>query len=759
MSRPAPPPALDRLDRLEDRVAEVERLLARGVPPTAAPRRTGLAVPAVAPAAPPAAPAESTWPRPSRGTDAPASGDPSPTSATPAGGRVRVVGPAADDVAPVPGTVETERVRPAAPQADPWLRLDEAFVGGRLLAWAGGAALLAALATLLWLGVRDGWLGEELRCLLGAAASGALLTAGVHNARAGRAGEVSWVMAGTGLAGLYATTAVATTTYGLLPDAAGLALLAALGVAAAGLALRWDAPPLAGAGLLGALAAPVLAPVDGLLLPMVIATMAATGLLLRRRPWTWLALLATVLGLPQVAYRTVLLLDDLDGVGHTVLAVAVAAPGIGVVAATVAGLVMVAGWEIAGTRPHERWSMPLLLVVHAAVAATLGAGYALVDRPWAAAATLGAIAAVFTLGAVRVRRRTPTGSVVELVLLSAAVLVVDLGFAFVASGLGQLVGWAVTGLCFAVLARRAAGMRLPALIGGLGLHAGLALVETVAAAGDAATGTGFLASAAVLAALCAVSARVVAPRSPGARMVLDASALAVALGWTALTVGPEVLACVVAGEAAALALLDRRAPDVVARLGALVLLGVGAVVAALHGDAVALEVAWGTRAADDLFGLAGPPLAVALAATVAVVAWGRPGPRMPTGPLADGPQVDATFRGLVVGGAGALGLLAASVGVAWLVARLGGGADAAEVARDVLWAAAGLALLAGGLLRDALVLRTGGLLLLAGVGLKIALLDLAGVDTAARVVAWAVLGAVLLAGAALYRRLRPTTAA
>ncbi|WP_022928989.1 DUF2339 domain-containing protein [Patulibacter americanus] len=754
MSRPAPPPAPDRLDLLEQRVAEVERLITRGAVASGAPSRR--AAPAVA--APRPAAAEPVWPRP------------------------------AGHLAPRPGTVPTERPRRVpsesasgspsefefafGPSFEPersasrpepateshsesWLRLDEAFVGGRLLAWAGGAALLAALATLLWLGVRDGWLGEELRCVLGAVASAALLTAGLRNARSGRAGEVSWVMAGTGLAGLYATTAVATTTYGLLPDAAGIALLAALGVAAAGLALRWDAPPLAGAGLLGALAAPVLAPVDGLVLPMVIGTMAATGLLLRHRPWTWLAAVATVLGLPQVAYRTGVLLDGIDGSGSVdPSALAVAASGVGVVAAAAAGLLMVAGWEIARPRAHERWSMPLLLVVHAAVAAALGAGYAAADRPWEAAATLAGVAAVFVLGAVRVHRRARSGSVVEVVLLAAAVLVVDLGFALVASGFGQLVGWAVTGLCFAVLARRAARARVPVLIGGLGLHAGLALVETVGAA-EVGTGTGLFASAAVLAALCAVSARVVAPRSPGARMVLDASALTVALGWTAIVADPEVLACVAAAEAAALALLDRRAPDVVARLGALVLLGVGATVATLHADGAALEAAWGVAATDDLLRLAGAPLAVALAAMVAVAAWGRPGPRMPTGPAADGPQVDAVFRGLVVGGAGSLGLLAASIAVGWLTVQLGGGDDAIEVARDVLWGSTGLALVAAGLLRDAVLVRSTGLLLLAGVGLKIALLDLAGVDTAGRVVAWAVLGALLLVGAALYRRLRP----
>ncbi|MEV4420887.1 DUF2339 domain-containing protein [Patulibacter sp. NPDC049589] len=645
---------------------------------------------------------------------------------------------------------------PSPPMAAPGpvrVRLDEALVGGRLLAWAGGAALLFALGTLFWLGVRDGWLGEELRCLIGAVASAGLLAAGLRNARSGVAREASWAMAGTGLAGLYATGAVATATYDLLPGLLGLPALAALGVASALLALRWDAPPLAGVGLLGALAAPVIAPVDGLVLPVVVVAMAATGLLLRHRPWTWLAAAATVLALPQVVWHVGSLLDDL---GDASPFWTVAAPGLAVVATLAAGLAMVAGWELRNPQDRERWSMPLLLVVHAAVAAALGGGYALVDRPAAAVVTLAASAALLGGAAWRVRRRSGSATPVELVLLSVAVLVVDLGFAIAASGLLQLVGWALTAVAFALLARHAARVRMPVLIGGLGLHAGLTLLETVGASGG--SDGGFLVACAVLAAVCGVSARVIAPRSEEARMLLDLAALAVAFWWTVATLPGDRIALVLATEAAALLLIDRRVHDVVARGAGLLVLAVAAGVALLHADGAALLASWGAVPDGELGDLVLPLIGVALAAGAGISALSGVIAAAVRPLTAEDAATEATLRsvrGVLAGTAGGLGLLAASILVGHLATSLAGGTDAAAVARDVLWAATGLGLLAAGLARVEAPLRMTGLTFLAGIGLKIALIDLADVGTGGRVVAWAALGALLLVGAGLYARLRP----
>lgn len=647
-------------------------------------------------------------------------------------------------------------------------RIDEALVGGRLLAWSGGAALLFALGTLFWLGVRDGVITETWRCVLGAVASCGLLAAGLRNARRGVAHEASWAMAGTGLGGLYATAAVATATYELVPDVLGLALLAALGVASALLALRWDAPPLAGVGLLGALGAPVIAPVDGLALPVVVVALAATGVLLRHRPWTWLAAAATVLALPQVAWAVFSLLDDLDGSAGGVAGGlagpdpwAVAVPGVATVAALAAGLVVVAGWELRAHREAERWSMPLLLVPHAGVAAALGGGYALIGRFVEAVLTLVASAALLAGAALVVRRRAGATGPVDLALLSVAVLVLDLGFAIGASGLWQLVGWAVAALAFAVLARHASKHRLPVLVGGLGLHAGLALVEAVAASGG--SDGGFLAACAVLAAVCAVSARVIAPRSEHARVLLDVTALGVLLWWTTAVLSPDRLALALAVESGALLLLDRRHRDVVARGAALVFLAVAASVALLHGEGAALRASWGAVEEGTAWSLVLPLLAVAAAAGVGVHSL-RGALTLHVRPsagagddTADGTAevpLDERVRGALAGLAGVTALLGASILAGHLTTTLGGGADATAVVRDGLWASTGLALLAAGLHRREVPVRMAGLVLLAGVGGKIALLDLADVDTAGRVVAWAVLGVLLLAGAGLYARLR-----
>lgn len=648
---------------------------------------------------------------------------PAPRSAPPPAHARRATPPA--DVGRPHPTPADDRVAP--PRAG--VRLDEAVLGGRLLAWAGGAALLLALGTLFWLGVRDGWIGEPVRCLIGAAASAGLLAAGLRNARRGVAKEASWAMAGTGLAGLYATGAVATATYGLLPDPLGLALLAALGVTSALLALRWEAPPLAGVGLLGALAAPVIAPVEGLVLPVVVVAMAATGLLLRHRPWTWLAAAASTLALPQVAWHVGVLLDDLQGTDPGVLTVA--APGIAVVAALVAGLAMVAGWELRAPRDRERWSMPLLLVVHASVAAGLAGSYALVDRPLGAVLTLAVAAALLGGAPALVRRRAAATTPAGLALLSAAVLVVDLGFAIAATGLLQLAGWAVAAVLFAVLARRAERAELPVLLGGLGLHAGLALVETVGASGG---GEGsFLVACAVLAGVCAVSARVVQPRSAEARALLDLGALGVLLWWSATTMPADRLALVLASEAAALLLIDRRIGDVVARAAGLAALALAGILALAHTGGAALEASWGVVPDGEAWALALPLLAVAGAAALGVPAQ----------------------RGALAATAGGAALLAASILAGAATVGLAGGADAVAVVRDALWASTGLAVLAAGLVRAEAPLRFVGLSLLAGVAGKIALIDLADVDTAGRVVAWAVLGALLLVGAGLYARLKP----
>src|SRR4051794_33759442 len=75
------------------------------------------------------------------------------------------------------------RGAPAAPlpvqrPASPTMSLED-LVGGRLLAWAGGAAILAGLVFLFAIAVSRGWIGEGARTLFGVTGALALGAVGV----------------------------------------------------------------------------------------------------------------------------------------------------------------------------------------------------------------------------------------------------------------------------------------------------------------------------------------------------------------------------------------------------------------------------------------------------------------------------------------------------------------------------------------------------------------------------------------------------
>src|SRR4051812_9422454 len=134
----------------------------------------------------------------------------------------------------------------------------EQLLGGRVLAWLGGAAVLVGLAFLLALAIANGWLGELARTLLAGGASLALVGGGIalHEGR-GRF-EAVRAMIGTGLAGVFLTLAVATRAYHLIPPAAALPLAFATGAFAAALAVSWYTPAIASFGIVGAILSPAL---------------------------------------------------------------------------------------------------------------------------------------------------------------------------------------------------------------------------------------------------------------------------------------------------------------------------------------------------------------------------------------------------------------------------------------------------------------------------------------------------------------------
>ena len=200
---------------------------------------------------------------------------------------------------PAPLPRRPKRSRPAV-TAQPL----EDLLGGRVLAWLGGAAVVLGLAFLFALAISRGWIDETARTLLGGAASAGLLALGVwlHERKART--DAALAATAAGIAGLFATLTVAGQVYDLLPLA--LTLAGALGVGAAGtwLALRWDSRGIAALGLVGALLAPVLAGAsdEGSSVALVFVAFACSTAVVLHKRWGWLSLVAFAVATPQWAY-------------------------------------------------------------------------------------------------------------------------------------------------------------------------------------------------------------------------------------------------------------------------------------------------------------------------------------------------------------------------------------------------------------------------------------------------------------------------
>jgi uncharacterized membrane protein len=97
------------------------------------------------------------------------------------------------------------------------------LIGGRVLAWIGGLAVVLAIILFLGLAISHGWIDEPARVMLAGVASIALLAGGcwLHGHR-GRT-EAARTMVGAGTAGLFATLTVAGTLYSLVAPLACVA--------------------------------------------------------------------------------------------------------------------------------------------------------------------------------------------------------------------------------------------------------------------------------------------------------------------------------------------------------------------------------------------------------------------------------------------------------------------------------------------------------------------------------------------------------
>ena len=191
---------------------------------------------------------------------------------------------------------------PPAP-SNPMSRIEfERPFGGRVLAWIGGLATLLGIVFLMRSAVDSSWFTEEVRTLLAAFGSLALLGLGVWlHERKGHL-EVARIAVAIAIPGLFATTVVAAQVYDLISPVLGLEAAALIGVIGVAIAVRWSSMLVAGVGMLGALASPILVGTTGeggSIAFVAVALAASVGVLLWQR-WNWLSLGAFAISAPQL---------------------------------------------------------------------------------------------------------------------------------------------------------------------------------------------------------------------------------------------------------------------------------------------------------------------------------------------------------------------------------------------------------------------------------------------------------------------------
>ena len=216
-----------------------------------------------------------------------------------------------------------------APEPETLGGLFERFVGGRLLIWLGGIALVAAAVYLVRYSIEIGLVTPALR-MIAAAVFGLVLIGAGEAARWKMADDprIAQALVGAGVAVLYAAAYGAHALYGLIgPGAASGAMLAITG-AALGLSLRHGAPT-AVMGLIGGFLTPLLVgdPEAGAvpLLAYLGLIDVAIFLIAWRRGWTWLAAAAVALSFVWSAFLLAQAPEDALASGVFIVLLAVAA--------------------------------------------------------------------------------------------------------------------------------------------------------------------------------------------------------------------------------------------------------------------------------------------------------------------------------------------------------------------------------------------------------------------------------------------------
>jgi uncharacterized membrane protein len=222
-----------------------------------------------------------------------------------------------DELAPTTPTPPASVVQPPPPPAteppDPTSvaaapkrpeRSFEDLLGGRILAWLGGLAIVVGVVLFLVIAVDRGWIGVEARIALAFAGSTVLLAVGLFLYERRGQTEAAVAAVASALAALYASLTYATAVKGVVGEEAGLLVAALVGAVGATIAVRWRSQFVAALALLGALASPVLVggETSGLALAFMVVALVATVAVLVWQRWGWLALGAFLISAPQLAF-------------------------------------------------------------------------------------------------------------------------------------------------------------------------------------------------------------------------------------------------------------------------------------------------------------------------------------------------------------------------------------------------------------------------------------------------------------------------
>ncbi|WP_445148625.1 DUF2339 domain-containing protein [Baekduia sp. Peel2402] len=615
----------------------------------------------------------------------------------------------------------------------------EDLVGGRVLAWVGGIAVLLGVAFFLAIAVSRGWVGEELRCLLAAAGGLALVSFGAKLRHRDATPEAAVAAIGAGIAVLDVTIAVASQTYNVIPAWTGVALALVVGAGAVVLALRTGkpSPTIAAFGILGGLLSPVLAGLatDGASIALLLAISVPAAAMLVAQRWDVLALGAFAVTLPQL----LLYLVDTPSTPATLLALS----GFGAI-----WIAQAVGFELRTAAPTLRPASAFLLTAQALVLAATGAlvlhanGDAAVADAW-----LFGLAIVHLAVGLATDRLRRVSRELGLLSLSLGVVLADVAIGSALNGVAVPIAYAVGALAFAGLARALPRTQADHafVLSGLGGHVLLAAAHAlvVDAPTTALAGGDLLAASVALATVAATSfaaARIATQIPALARMALDTTALLV-LAWLAVIVLPPVgLAVAWAAQGAALAQVARRAHHTDGHDDDEQFVAVAAAAHLIASAVVALATFAPAQAIVD--GLT-DPLAAALGLGALAIALARAAAAAPL-----------DQRAILYPAAGLTALYLASVEVVTPLSP-----HAGQVALSVLWGVAGVATLVAGLMLDRRTLRLGGLCLLVATIVKVFLIDLATLDSAARAGSFLALGVLLLGAAYAWQRQRPAAVA